>query len=133
MIAHIETLTFKSADFSNLAPIGNTIIDFLADKTDTNTAYGIQLAVNEACANVVEHAYADTKGSLTLRIFCEQNLFVAELQEYGRSFNPDSIPNPDLDILNEGGLGLFLIRELMDTFTYTSRGNTNIWRLTKRL
>ena len=86
--------------------------------------YKVQLAVDEACTNIIEHAYGGETGQridCTCKIGAEQLTVV--LEDCGRPFSPDEIPAPDLnaDIAHRpaGGLGLYLIRHLMDEVEYS--------------
>lgn len=89
-----------------------------------NDIYQVQLAVDEACTNIIEHAYG---GESRKRIDCtcriETEKLTVVLEDCGRPFSPAEIPAPDLDADIEhrpaGGLGLYLIRQLMDEVEYT--------------
>jgi serine/threonine-protein kinase RsbW len=79
----------------------------------------VQLAVDEAATNVVQHAYDPaTPGDLTLSWACDGNRFTIALRDYGRQFDPQNVPPPDitspLEERQVGGLGLYLITRLMD-------------------
>jgi serine/threonine-protein kinase RsbW len=81
--------------------------------------YAVQLAVDEAFTNIVEHAYG---GECQEKIECTCQItedgLVVTLRDCGQPFNPNGIPEPDFDANLEarevGGLGLFFIRHLMD-------------------
>lgn len=99
----------------------------------------IQLAMEEAIVNVICHAYKDGKGALEL--ICneyprERILFT--IMDKGPSFNPllqspkVSIESP-LEDREEGGLGIFFIRELMDDVHYERQHPYNILTLVKSL
>ncbi|NJN17053.1 MAG: anti-sigma factor antagonist [Oscillochloris sp.] len=86
---------------------------------DERATWQVQLAVDEAATNVIQHAYdEDTPGELTLGWSCENNRFVITLRDNGRSFDPAGVPPPDiyssLEERQVGGLGLYLITRLMD-------------------
>jgi serine/threonine-protein kinase RsbW len=86
---------------------------------DERATWQVQLAVDEAATNVIQHAYdPDDPGDLTLSWRCEGNKFILALRDYGRQFDPGSIPEPDitspLEDRQVGGLGLYLITRLMD-------------------
>jgi serine/threonine-protein kinase RsbW len=115
----------------------------------------VQVAVDEACSNIIEHAYggeasADAPGSLdrprspdaprpqTIRCTCrtQQDRLIIELHDHGRPFDPATVPKPNLDAdLNErhaGGLGVYFIQQLMDTVRFESApGQGNTLTLTK--
>lgn len=100
--------------------------------------YNIQLAADEAASNVIEHAYEGVNdGVLELSCGVKGDTITIILVDYGESFDPSQIPLPDLKAdLSErkiGGLGIFLMRKLMDEVHYESRADkTNILTMTKR-
>jgi anti-sigma regulatory factor (Ser/Thr protein kinase) len=86
--------------------------------------YDIQLAVDEACANVVYHAYRGMEpGDMEVSCCLDGPELVIRVRDWGRSFDPASVPEPDLDAPLEeralGGLGLFLLKQVMDQIQYT--------------
>ncbi len=100
--------------------------------------YDIQLAVDEACANIITHGYADMDpGSIILDLDVDADKVTVSLTDFGHSFEPDDAPVPDVNAPLEerkpGGFGLFFIRQSMDRMDYrvTEDGNTMI--LTKYL
>src|SRR5262245_415745 len=112
------------------------ISDFITDATgrvglDEHTAWQVQLAVDEAATNIIQHGY-DTAvpGEIELQWRVEDDRLVVTLRDSGRRFNPDDVPPPDisspLEERQAGGLGLYLMNKLMDTVEFTfgdPRGN----------
>ena len=101
--------------------------------------YNIQLATDEAASNIIEHAYDGvTDGLLELSCGMEGDAIKIILIDHGEPYDPDSIPMPDLKAdLSErkiGGLGIFLMRKLMDEVHYEShpKKNSNILTMIKR-
>jgi serine/threonine-protein kinase RsbW len=97
--------------------------------------FDLQLAVEEACANVIEHAYEAKGGTLNI-IFATRNLdVVLTVVDQGPPFDPDSIAAPDLSLPLEqrriGGLGIHLMKRLMDELSYTPTGQGNVVRMVK--
>jgi serine/threonine-protein kinase RsbW len=87
--------------------------------------YSIQLAADEAASNIIEHAYVGvTDGELEIACGMENGLLTIVLRDYGRPFDPGSVRPPDLKAsLSErqvGGLGIYLMRKLMDEVRYES-------------
>jgi serine/threonine-protein kinase RsbW len=109
---------------------------------DEATVFHIELACDEACTNIIEHAYADEdRGLIHISYETEADQFIVTFHDNGRTFDPNSIPLPltvqadtatDATIhetLKEGGLGLHFMRQLMDHVTFQSdpkQGNTLI-------
>jgi anti-sigma regulatory factor (Ser/Thr protein kinase) len=99
----------------------------------------LELAVDEACANVIEHAYEHdaTKQVVIHAIFDEKTLRI-EVVDTGKGFEPQGIPEADLRKLaaerKSGGLGLRLIKSLMDEVHYEIEpGKKNELRMVKYL
>jgi serine/threonine-protein kinase RsbW len=99
----------------------------------------LELAVDEACANVIEHAYGyDVSKDVTVRVtFDEVQLRISVIDE-GRGFDPNQTPQDTLDKLvherKSGGLGIRLIRTLMDEVEYQIvPGQKNELHMTKKL
>lgn len=92
--------------------------------------YNIQLAADEAASNIIEHAYEGVSdGLLELSCGVKANVITIILVDHGESFDPSEIPMPDLKAdLSErkiGGLGIFLMRKLMDEVRYEVKPNKN--------
>lgn len=100
------------------------------------TAYNIQLAVNEIVANIITHAYADQpdgRVTIVVTVVPEPLQLVVDLFDTGSSFDPTTVPEPNLDDVQIHGYGLFLVHSLMDEVTYTPGPDGNCWRLIKYL
>ncbi len=102
--------------------------------------FHVEMAVDEACSNIIEHAYADRSGDIDLacRSSAPGTLEIT-IHDSGRPFDPDVVglpkvdPPADLDDLNEGGLGLYFMRKLMDEVHFEQvAGQGNILTMTKR-
>ena len=100
--------------------------------------YNIQLATDEAASNIIEHAYEGVSdGVLELSCGVKANTITIILVDHGESFDPSEIPMPDLKAdLSErkiGGLGIFLMRKLMDEVRYEVKSNKhNVLTMIKR-
>lgn len=101
--------------------------------------YNIQLATDEAASNIIEHAYEGVSdGILELSCGMLDDTIKIVLTDHGEPFDPGSIPMPDLKAdLSErkiGGLGIFLMRKLMDDVHYESypEKNSNTLTMIKR-
>jgi anti-sigma regulatory factor (Ser/Thr protein kinase) len=101
--------------------------------------YAIQLAADEASSNIIEHAYAGVKGGkLEIDISISDKKLKIIMRDHGKPFDPASVPEPnvkaDLSERKIGGLGMYLMRKLMDEVSYESSPETgNILTMIKRL
>ena len=100
--------------------------------------YNIQLATDEAASNIIEHAYENVAdGVLELSCGVRDGSITIILIDHGESFDPSDIPLPDLkaDLSDRkiGGLGIFLMRKLMDEVYYEAKPDkSNVLTMTKR-
>lgn len=97
--------------------------------------YAIELAVQETCTNVVEHAYAGQDGRIDVQFTLHQDprRLTVDVRDTGKPFNPDAVPEPTLEDVQVRGYGLFLMRELMDEIDYHTGPGGNHWRMVKAL
>lgn len=100
--------------------------------------YAVELAVDEACSNIIEHAYGgEDKGEIECTCNNLDNGLEIIIRDNGSPFDPFSVPPPnfsvDLDDLKPRGAGLYLIRNLMDDVDYKFYKNKgNVLRMVKR-
>ena len=91
--------------------------------------YAVELAVDEACSNIIEHAYGgENKGDIELTCVTTDRGLVIILKDRGVPFNPSIIPEPNfglnIDQLEPGGAGLFLMRKMMDEVYFDFSGTS---------
>jgi serine/threonine-protein kinase RsbW len=126
-----------SSDMRNLATISDFVSacarEWALNEYDT---FALQMATDEACANVIEHAYnGRPDGTVSIECSLANDEVILTIRDRGRPFDPKSVPRPDmaapLDKRHEGALGLYLMEKLMDVVQFEfdpTRGN----RLTMR-
>lgn len=99
----------------------------------------LELAVDEACANVIEHAYGhDATKEVIVRALYDGDAITFEIEDTGKGFDPTQIEQEELEQLiqkrKDGGLGMRLIKSLMDEVQYEIvPGQKNELRMTKRI
>jgi serine/threonine-protein kinase RsbW len=100
--------------------------------------YSLQLAADEAASNIIEHAYGGVSDAF-LDVTCEMNddEIVITMMDKGKPFDSSGVKEPNLTAdLSErqiGGLGVYLMRKIMDTVRYESDlRNGNLLTMTKR-
>jgi serine/threonine-protein kinase RsbW len=97
-----------------------------------------QLAVEEAITNAIVHGYHETgtEGEISIRCQATKGIVEIQIEDTAPPFDPLSLPEPDLtsdiDERQIGGLGIFLIRQVMDEIVYRYEKNKNILVLVKR-
>ena len=93
------------------------------------------LAIDEACQNVVRHAYKETKGDIAVKLSYKNNNFIVSVEDDGTPVIPEKIKPRNLDDIKPGGLGTFFINQIMDSvsFQLTSPHWTNCLTMTKKI
>ena len=96
----------------------------------------IQIAVDEACTNIVRHAYPNTSGKIRIELRPYREKIKAVIKDWGRShkkaYRPASKPEKVIKNATTGGLGIFSINKLMDEVRYCRRKNHNELILIKK-
>jgi anti-sigma regulatory factor (Ser/Thr protein kinase) len=102
-----------------------------------DTSFKIALALEEAVMNVISHAFAGLPPPHLIRVRLDiaAERLTAEVIDNGRPFDPTAAPSPDLslplDRRHPGGLGIHLMRTMMDRVQYRRSDGNNLLRLEK--
>lgn len=117
------------------------ISEFIQENTkdagfDGFTSYTIETAVDEACSNIIEHAYGQENiGNIEISVSINPSNITIFIKDNGRPFNPKSIPKPNLSSnLYErkgDGLGLYMMKQWMDEVQFEFVDNTNVLKMVK--
>ena len=98
---------------------------------DVRTLHTLHLVLEEACTNVIVHAYQGQGGEMEITIEVQTDCVRVLVHDWGTPFEPADVPVPDVYAPLEdrplGGLGVYLLREMMDDVQYefsTQDGNT---------
>jgi len=134
MVNQIFPGEYKSlSEISDFVVIRANILGF-----SSNDIYSIQIAVDEACSNIIDHAYGkEDLGYIEIQVEDIENGLKITILDDGDPFDPDDIPDPVIDSSleerRERGLGLFIMRKLMDEVNYDfSSPNQNKLVMVKR-
>ena len=103
---------------------------------DSTAIFHIELACDEACTNIIEHAYGgEDRGKIHVSWQFKDTSFIITIHDNGRSFEPANVlkptlPNPpepdappDIDEVRVGGLGIHFMEQLMDEVTFAFNGD----------
>lgn len=109
-------------------------IHHLPDKV----VFELNLALEEIFSNIIRHGYEGREDrEVTIAFHLAPEEITATVEDTGVPFNPLELPEPDLTAPLEerkvGGLGVYLVRQLMDEVVYRAEDGRNILRLTKRI
>lgn len=87
---------------------------------DPDSVFQIELAVGEALANVIEHAYDSQPGQeIHLALNIDASKLCLSIRDFGRKFDKYAYTPPVLGADQEGGYGVFLIQQVMDEVSYS--------------
>lgn len=128
-----------TADFTNLDAIRD-FVGGIAEQAGLNgkEIYSVQLATDEACSNVIEHAY-EGMANATFDVSCSssQGQVTVVIHDHGKPFDVAQVRQPNLgknlDEREIGGLGVFLMHKLMDEVHFDSKPKEgNVLTMIKR-
>lgn len=124
MISDSDQLTIQSS-LESLKIIRNFVMEFcLRNKIAEKSINNIVLAVDEACTNIVKHAYKNQEGGIvSVKLKLENDKLSIELEDLGAKFNTEEVPNANIEEYykehKKGGWGIYLIKKIMDLVHYT--------------
>jgi anti-sigma regulatory factor (Ser/Thr protein kinase) len=91
--------------------------------------FQLNLALEEAVVNVMNYAYQDS-GLIDLSVTAVDSEIVFVLEDSGKVFDPTKVDDPDITLSAEdrdiGGLGIFLVQQLMSSVTYCRKDGRNV-------
>ena len=120
-------------DISEISKLA-TFIGELSEELNFN----LNLVLEEAVSNVILYAYSkEVQKEITLLANISDNNLIFVLTDSGKEFDPTKVPNADVTLSAEereiGGLGIFLIRQIMDTVEYQRIDGKNVLTMRKQL
>ena len=131
-------LSVKSST-DNLSIIRDFIKNTALSLGYSNAVIGnIILAVDEACTNIIKHAYKySPSGDIQIELNRIANKFIITILDNGIEFDPNLIPEPDIKEYYKqrriGGLGMYLMKKMMDEVVYSKYKNKNQVKMVKYL
>ena len=121
------------AEYIMLGRLALTSLSRVRDLSDEELS-DLKLALTEACTNAVQHAYGEGGGSVEITYELHPDRLAVEVSDAGSGFAADAATEADADALNEGGLGIAIIRALSDELEIGERpGGGSTLRFVKRL
>jgi anti-sigma regulatory factor (Ser/Thr protein kinase) len=83
------------------------------------TVHRLVLAVDEACTNIIRHAYEGrTDQKIEMDILSDDQIWEVHLRDYGKACDPAKLKGRELDDIKPGGLGLFFIKQAFDEVSF---------------
>ena len=133
-----ETLVLKNDvhEVTRFSSFVKSVLEQL--EIEKSLAHKLRLAVEEAVVNVIDYAYpAGAEGDITIHILSDDRTIRFQIIDTGVVFDPTAIEKADTTLSVEdrqiGGLGILLVRELMDTINYERVEGKNVLTLIKNL
>ncbi len=133
-----ETLEISLVnDLKEIARVAEQIDEFCASQDLTSeVAYAVNLALDEILTNTISYGYADDEPHrIEIIVSLEAEVLVIVIADDSAAFDLSNAPTPDigasLDERPLGGLGLFLVRQMMDSVEYRREEGRNIVTLKK--
>ena len=105
---------------------------------DHTDSMSLQLALEEAVVNIMQYAFAPgTTGEITISVEHDAGELLFSLEDGGLPFDPTEVADANVSLPADqrevGGLGIYIVRQIMDKVEYSRCGERNILRLTKTI
>jgi serine/threonine-protein kinase RsbW len=122
-----------TCSLNNLEKICNYVTDCAKEAGLNETeVYAVQLAVDEASTNIIEHGYGqECPNRIDITCDIQEDGLKVVIYDDAEAFNPESVPEPEINVsleeIKPRGLGIFLMHQMMDEVHYQSspdKGNT---------
>lgn len=132
MTMHEADMYSVDASLNELAGIRAFVHErLIAHGVDQSIAQSLCLAVDEACSNIILHGQQYHASCLKISIDCTNELCQIHIKDNARSFDPNSVQSPDMKSyfknFSYGGLGIELIRRIVDGMIYQQADAENQW------
>ena len=130
------SITLKN-DRIEIPRLAQIVMDFCKrNGLDSAIEADLNLALEEIVINVIKHGYADREEhEITVTFQLEPDALTVRVEDDGVPFNPLDAPpanvSSPLERRRAGGLGVYLVRNLMDEFEYQRTGTKNVFVMKK--
>lgn len=129
-----------SSEYGNVIQVNREIREYLTEnRFEEHLCNAVEICLTEALNNVIKHSYAgDSTKSIEINIRKKNNFLEIEIVDSGQPRKNLTVKNLDFDPadienLPESGMGLFIIKQLMDEMDYFSNDGKNYFILKKWL
>lgn len=128
-----DEFILHKAHLKELPKIIEFVVNSIKKQGLESITFPVESAVDEACTNIIKYAYNGKPGFIKLSVTRENNTAIITIKDKGKLFDPNSVATPDIhsdiDQRHVGGLGIYLMKKLMDEIEYhfdPHTGNTLI-------
>jgi anti-sigma regulatory factor (Ser/Thr protein kinase) len=132
------TIAIKN-DLAEIGRVSRIVTDFVTrNRLPAKLAFDLNLSLDEILTNIISYGYeGDGERQIDIRCTLAEDGVTVEVEDDGRPFNPIETPEPDLSALLEdrpiGGLGVHLVRQLMDQLEYRRLERKNLLIMKRRI
>ncbi len=126
------------AEIKSIPVVADGIEDYLVS-AGVNPAIvpDLELAVDEVMTNIIMHGYRGRAGTIQITCSIGDGSVKVEIRDRAPAFNPLSVKDPDIsaDLAQRavGGMGIYLVRKVMDAVSYEYRDGENVLTLEKKV
>jgi len=119
----------------------DTVLTFISEELEAmgcpvKMQTQIQVAVEEVFVNIAQYAYIPEVGVVSLRVLVDEDVII-EFEDNGMPYNPLLARDPDVKQSAEerdiGGLGIFMVKQIMDLVEYRYEGGKNLLIIKKKV
>lgn len=133
-------LTLKN-DLNEIIRLSEAVDNYVCENgLEARLAFDINLALEEIVTNIISYGYKDIKGDdAVIDIFfnLQSDTLEITVKDQAVPFNPLELPEPETDLSVEdrpiGGLGIHLVRKLMDSLSYRREDDSNLLIMSKQV
>lgn len=116
-------MTIENAVLDDIPRIIEFVVSWLEYRGLGKYAFSLETAVDEASTNIIKHAYMGLGGFVQISCDMQGQDIVITITDRGKPFDPGSVPLPDVnaDLANRkiGGLGIYMMKKMMDEVKYS--------------
>jgi serine/threonine-protein kinase RsbW len=99
--------------------------------------HDVRIVLDEVLSNIIRHGYSEAEGEIVVKAGVSAERLTLEVRDRARPFNPLEAPEPDLHVdfadRPAGGVGIYIVRRLMDSVQYTYASGENLLQLERRI
>ena len=132
-----ESIIILKNNFTEIKTLTDGI-NYFAEKNhfDNETTLDISLVLDEIITNIISYGFDDdSEHKIIVHLTVNNKILSIKIEDDGIPFNPLEYPSPDttkpLEEREVGGLGIFLVKKLMDSVEYERKENKNILTVNK--
>jgi len=111
------------------------ILDYKIEGTDNKFNININIVIEEIFVNIASYAYPSGGGDITVSVDASEDGITIEFRDSGIAYDPLAKDDPDISLSASereiGGLGIFMVKQMMDNIDYRYENNSNILTLYK--